>query len=143
MTMAEIKAAGAILFAGRTVPKFLLLQASKHREWGPPKGHADGQEKDVETALREIEEETGLSGLSFIDGFRRALTYTVERKGKSRQKEVVLFLSELNSERPPIALSDEHIAWRMATIKDVERLVNHDDILAIFHEADAFVKGMG
>jgi len=140
--MADIKAAGAILFAGRKAPRFLLLQASKHREWGPPKGHADGKEKDVETALREVEEETGLGKLSFVPGFRRALTYTVERRGKARQKEVVLFLCELNSERPNVTLSKEHVAWRMATIKDVERLVAHDDIRAIFDEADEFIRGM-
>ncbi len=44
-------------------PLFLLIRDS-YRNWGFPKGHLEGSESAEGAALREVEEETGLSELS-------------------------------------------------------------------------------
>ena len=57
----EIRAAGAVLWRpsgrGREVA---LVHRPRYDDWSFPKGKPDGDERDEETALREVEEETGL-----------------------------------------------------------------------------------
>ena len=48
-------------------PRWLLLRATKHGEWGFPKGHQDNGETPLQTAQRECAEECGLA-LIEIDG---------------------------------------------------------------------------
>src|SRR5437879_1098121 len=129
--MADIKAAGAILYKlEKTTPKFLILRSAKHHEWGPPKGHADEGESEIETAVREIFEETGMRKAKFVAGFREALVYEVEKKGRRRTKESVYFLCEMLSD--DITLSDEHSEAFMATLDEIEMMVAHEDLKRIF-----------
>ena len=58
--MQQVKACGFILFRGRTDPhkSFLLM---KHRDrYDLPKGHVESGESNLECALREMTEETGI-----------------------------------------------------------------------------------
>ena len=41
-------------------PEVLLVHRPRYDDWSLPKGKADPGERDEETALREVEEETGL-----------------------------------------------------------------------------------
>ena len=76
--------------------KFLLV---KHRKghWGFPKGHADPGEEMVATALRELEEETGIDKVELEDGavFREYYEY-VSKKGKFIRKTVTYFLGRVS-----------------------------------------------
>jgi 8-oxo-dGTP diphosphatase len=57
-----VRAAGGIVV--RRAPKgawqVLLVHRPRYDDWSLPKGKADPGERDEETALREVEEETGL-----------------------------------------------------------------------------------
>jgi bis(5'-nucleosidyl)-tetraphosphatase len=132
--MSELKAAGAICYLkdGKKV-YFVLLRSAKHGEWGPPKGHAEPGETELETATRELFEEAGVRRGSFLPGFREAITYTVNKKGKTHSKEVVFFLCELESEE--IKLSHEHSEFHMATLDEIEVLLQHEDLREIFRKA--------
>ncbi len=54
-----IEAAGCLLFCRLPAPLFLLMRHA--RRWDLPKGHAEPGEEILQTALRETEEETGIS----------------------------------------------------------------------------------
>ncbi len=56
--MTEVKACGVIVF--RREPLSFLLMKHPTR-WDLPKGHVDPGETDLECALRELEEETGIT----------------------------------------------------------------------------------
>ncbi len=56
-----LKAGIIILRPGITEPEALLLFRGKHNDWSFPKGHCEAGESFEETALREIQEETGLT----------------------------------------------------------------------------------
>jgi bis(5'-nucleosidyl)-tetraphosphatase len=135
----DVKAAGAVIFMlDNNKPLFLLLRSAKHGEWGAPKGHSDTGETEMETAIREIYEETGLRRLSFIPGFRQAIRYTVKKKGGIFTKESVYFLCQ--TETDELHLSHEHTEAHMATMDEVDTLVNHDDMRAVFRKAFKFIR---
>lgn len=59
----KTKCYGGILRVKNTLGEYeyAVVQGRKMRKWSFPKGHADEGEEHLETALREIEEETGIN----------------------------------------------------------------------------------
>ncbi|MFK7819669.1 MAG: bis(5'-nucleosyl)-tetraphosphatase [Planctomycetaceae bacterium] len=53
------RSCGFLIVRGEPVSEFLLMKHKKR--WDLPKGHVDPGETDIECALRELEEETGIS----------------------------------------------------------------------------------
>lgn len=137
--MEDVKAAGAIIyFLDEGEPLFLLLRSSKHGEWGPPKGHADTGETEMETAIREIYEETGIRRLAFQPDFREALRYEVKKKGQLFHKESVYFLAEVTPD-VEVHLSHEHTEAHMATKDELDVLLNHPDLKEVYHKAHKYI----
>jgi 8-oxo-dGTP pyrophosphatase MutT (NUDIX family) len=62
----EISAGGVVFRVEDDRPLFLLIRDS-YDNWGFPKGHVEQDEAPERTALREVEEETGLQGLVLRD----------------------------------------------------------------------------
>lgn len=91
-----VEAAGMLLIALETPPKFLLM---RHRDrWDLPKGHAEPGEDILATALRETEEETGVpaTAINVDPDFRFVLEYTVTYRNRGeRMKRVTYFLGYL------------------------------------------------
>ncbi|MBK00367.1 MAG: diadenosine tetraphosphate hydrolase [Euryarchaeota archaeon] len=84
----------------------LILQYPQGH-WDLPKGHVEKSDEDhKQTALRELTEETGISKITWIDGFSKKTEYSFTKKGKEIHKTVWWLLaktSEINVE-----LSEEH-----------------------------------
>ncbi len=74
--------------AGREI---LLIRHANGGHWAFPKGHVEANETEVETALREIREETGLS-VTLDTGFRAVVTYSPK---PGVMKDVIYFAAEL------------------------------------------------
>jgi bis(5'-nucleosidyl)-tetraphosphatase len=96
--MEPIKACGVLLFRPPPERSFLLMRHADR--WDLPKGHLDRGETEVECALRELEEETGIgAGQVRLDPrFRFTVDYLVpsrEAGGQLRPKRLVVFLGEL------------------------------------------------
>lgn len=96
--MPEIKSCGVLVFRRLPTHSFLLM---KHADrWDLPKGHVDPGETELETALRELEEETGIGANDILldSDFRYSTTYTVRKNrygNEPRLKELVIFIGEL------------------------------------------------
>ncbi|MCA9138639.1 MAG: NUDIX domain-containing protein [Planctomycetales bacterium] len=107
--------AAGILLVTRTEPRQFLLMRHIDR-WDLPKGHCDRGETDLQTALRETEEETGIPSESItIDpDFRFQLSYptTYKRYGDQVfQKTVVYFLGEIESAVTPTLTEHQAFHW--------------------------------
>lgn len=90
------KSCGAIVYRTRWgTPLFLVVRHRNGNHWGFPKGHVADGETEVETAVREIHEETGLR-IRFRDGFYERIFYLTP---KERRKEVVYFLGRAPRQR--------------------------------------------
>ena len=92
------KSCGLVVFNSN---KILLLKYSANNtqgeggHWDFPKGHVEQNETELETALRELEEETGISKVEIIADFRHSISYTFSRRSESISKEVIFFLDGL------------------------------------------------
>lgn len=53
-------AGGIVIKKNEAGPRILVTQHSKHKGWDFPKGHREIYESEEQTALREVEEETGV-----------------------------------------------------------------------------------
>jgi len=62
---------------------FLFLVINQHYEyWGLPKGHREGNETPVQTAIRELEEEVGITDCEIISKKEFIQKYQFEKDGK-------------------------------------------------------------
>lgn len=78
--MKEVKACGVFMMRREPELSFLLMRHATR--WDLPKGHADAGESDLECALRELREETGISSedLDLDDRFQFVLQYQVREQ---------------------------------------------------------------
>jgi len=97
-------------------PKGEVVVVNQQRaSWSLPKGHVEGEETLLETARREIYEETGVSDLELVKELG-----TIERyKGglnddedKSEWKIITMFLFRTNAEKlKPVDLENPEARW--------------------------------
>ncbi|MCA9109606.1 MAG: NUDIX domain-containing protein [Planctomycetaceae bacterium] len=96
--MAVVKSCGVLVVRGNPIKEFLLM---KHADrWDLPKGHMDPGESEVECALRELEEETGIQygDLEMDSTFRYWSRYTLpttDRRHPGQRKDLIIFLARL------------------------------------------------
>jgi len=92
---ATVRAAGGIVVrrGSRDAHEVLLVHRPRYDDWSLPKGKNDPGERDEETALREVEEETGLRCTLGARAGR-----TRYRDSKGRDKVVHYWLMEPQSD---------------------------------------------
>jgi len=131
------KSCGAIVFRRENGKIFyLLLQYENY--WGFPKGLVEKGETEIETASREIEEETGIKDLKFLDGFREKISYFYRLKGKLIKKEVIFFLAETKTKG--VKISFEHIGYKWLMFDEAVKTLTHKNSKELLKKADEFIK---
>lgn len=119
------QSAGMVLFRGAGARRKYLLLHYPSGHWDFVKGRLEPGETEKEAAVREAEEETGITDVEFVDGFEERIEYVFERRGRKVRKGVTFFLAETRATR--VTISDEHTghAWagygaavRMATFEN-------------------------
>ncbi len=105
-------AAGCVVYRydERGQPLILLIH-DQYGKWTLPKGHLDDGERVEAAAVREVHEETGITGE--LGAFVGAITYVVQKKGKPYQKRVDFFLMRANGGEaiPEAAEGISAVAW--------------------------------
>ena len=141
--MSREKSAGAIIFRKEedNIHYLLLHYPSGSRAskdyWDFPKGHIEKEEKEIETAGREVEEETGLKELEFISGFKEQIEYFFKLKGETVFKTVVFFLAETKTKE--IKISFEHIGYQWLPYKEAQEQLTFDNAKTILKKANEIV----
>jgi len=115
--LADERSAGAVVFylEGKAEPEYLLLHyTAGHLDF--PKGNIEAGENEKQAATREIREETGITDVEFLDGFRMKIDYKYRHGRRFVLKEVVLFLARTRTRQ--VTLSHEHIGFTWSKFDD-------------------------
>lgn len=106
--------------------------------WTPPKGHVDPGESDMDTAVRETEEEAGLKlhHIKVMEDSRKELFYTVRGKPKT----VIYWLAELLDNNIPVILSEEHKDFKWVNVEEACKLGDYVDFQNVLKECDVYLK---
>jgi bis(5'-nucleosidyl)-tetraphosphatase len=105
------KSAGIIIFRQlKTGREYLLLHyPGGHFDF--PKGHVEGDESEREAAFRELQEETGLSKIVWIEGFREKIHYFYTFRGEKMSKDVIYFLARTTQKKVTISFEHKDFLW--------------------------------
>ncbi len=135
----SVRAAGFVLVrAGPQGLETLLLENRSRHEWGLPKGHAEPGESDLATALRETEEETGLTELEPDPWFAHTLRYPARRRGELTDKTVVYLLARLRAGQ--VRLSAEHAGHRWVPLVRAPALLPFPALADVLRAAALYLK---
>ena len=113
--------AGVILFREEEGSRlYLLLDYGKH--WDFPKGHVGNNEKEESAAIRELEEETGITDVRILEGFRRKMILQYPSKtGGLIRKYVTLFLASTSMNK--VVLTNEHNSFAFLPLVEALNLL--------------------
>jgi 8-oxo-dGTP pyrophosphatase MutT (NUDIX family) len=103
--------AGGVVLRGDDVAVIVPKRRGNQsgRVLGLPKGHLDGNETEVEAAIREVREETGLVAEPVAK--LGEISYSYERKGQAIDKRVVFYLFEYRSGELSHDHEIEQVQW--------------------------------
>ncbi len=138
------KSAGLVIFKkseGKRVYLLLYYPRGSRRPktyWDFPKGHIEKGEKPTMTARRETAEETGLSDINFIKGFKEEIKYFFKWEGKTISKFVVFYLTETKKEN--IKISKEHIGYKWLPFGKALKQLHFQNAKEILKKADSFLQ---
>ncbi|KAK0168529.1 hypothetical protein PV327_002316 [Microctonus hyperodae] len=134
------RACGFVIFRRFKGPiEYLLLQTSYgQHHWTPPKGHVDEGENDMQTAIRETEEESGLKqdDLKIYHDVKQELNYNVNNEPKT----VIYWLAELIKEDRDAKLSDEHQDFAWLTLDNACKYANYRDLQQALTKFNNYIK---
>ena len=105
----------------------LLNYVSGH--WDFPKGNKEENETQIETVIREIKEETGITNIMLQNNFRKDIFYKYKRDNKLISKHVIYYLAETNTLK--IVLSNEHIGFKWAEYGDTLERITYENSKAV------------
>ncbi len=129
------KSCGAIVYRKyHGNAEILLIKHVNSGHWSFPKGHVEGEESEVETAVREIKEETNIDVI--VDPtFRETVSYSPK---KDTQKVVVYFIARAKNYdfRP----QEEEIAEiRWVEIGLASSILTYENDRSIVNKAKAII----
>ena len=132
------KSCGIVLFHSKY---FLLIQHSvklgESDHWDFPKGHIEGNETELETASRELEEETGIREFRLVDGFKEKISYNIHRDSKVIPKEVTFFLAESPTKK--VKLSSEHQNYKWLNFSSAHNQLTYSNAKEVLVKAKIFL----
>lgn len=132
------KSCGAVIYRynEKNEPRILLVKNHNGKCWTFPKGHIENGEKEEETALREIMEETGLK-VEIIPGFRRISSY--RPFGKIR-KTAVFFLAR--ADKSVVSMQPSEIDYYLwVSIDEALKMCRHENDIKTLTDVKKIITG--
>ena len=131
------KSCGFVVYKKIDNINYYLLIKSLNGDVGFPKGHMELGETEIETAIRELKEETNVE-VNVINGFRYQIEYKLPNKIDTI-KQSIYFLGEYIS--GDIIKQDIEVSEaRFVSYSEALDLLTFNDTKKILIEADMFIK---
>jgi 8-oxo-dGTP pyrophosphatase MutT (NUDIX family) len=133
----EEKSAGAVVYRATKKGTRLYVLLMNAGRWDLPKGNMEDGETELQTATREVGEETGLKEITVVPGFRRVIEYFYRRDGKNVHKQVVYLLAEAKDHE--VKISSEHQGFGWFPFPEVVARASYDNSKKLLVAADRFL----
>lgn len=130
------KSCGAIVYKKEDGEYKYLLVYQNNGHYSFPKGHVEDNETEIETALREIKEETNLS-VEIDSNFRYRIEYFIE--SKNVMKEAIYFVAHPNSHDLKNQ-EGEIISCNWYSYKEVMNLLEFENSKEVFQNASEYIE---
>lgn len=138
------RSAGAVLYKKeKGNVQYLLLQhhdsqdkkteKSKPGHWDFPKGHIEKGESTENAVRREVKEETGLSEIEIISGFKETIRYFIKIGEEKRMKFVAFFLAHI--EKSAVKISFEHQSYAWLPFEDAHKRLTYKNAKEVLKKA--------
>lgn len=157
------RSAGAVIFRRAAKKIYYLLLHYELGHWDYVKGHIEKSEKAVDTVLREAKEETGLTDLEIIPGFKYTIRYFFRGKVtpggakatgtnhirftsaelvKAPKQEIIMkfvtfYLAQ--SRTAKVKLSYEHTGYKWLPYEEARELITFKNSKEVLDEANKFL----
>ncbi len=134
--MPKEKSCGTVAFKKNGEIEYLLLHYGAEH-WDFPKGNVEENEREKDTALRELEEETGINNAKFVGDFKEVINYYYRRGGATIYKEVVYFL--VCVEDAKVELSYEHSGYEWLNYEKAIKKLTFENSKNVLRKAHVFL----
>ena len=134
--MRYIKSCGFVAYKRIENINHYLIIKSLNGDVGFPKGHMESEESELETAIRELKEETGVD-VKVIQGFRRQIEYEL-RRIPDTIKQSVYFLGQCTSDK--IICQEAEVAEAsFISYEDALKILTFEETKNILKDAEIFI----
>jgi len=127
---------GVVIVFQASHREYLLVRAGKHGHWGFPKGTAEPGEDPIETAIRELEEETGIRDVDIIPD--KQFEHHYKMKANGADKHVTFFVGAVDKKSVKID-KDEVSDHRWLEIDDALEQLTYESARDVLKEVDKFL----
>lgn len=146
------KSIGAVVFCVTNEKIEFLLMKYRNGHWEFPRGKVEDSETEQDTMYREIEEETGISQLRVVEGFRKSIRFSYKAHGQERidrikdknciyiHKKAVFYLVEAMHEG--VMISHEHKEFRWLKFDDGYQKLTFKNAKSILTKANNQLKNI-
>lgn len=131
------KSCGFIVFKDGDEGREFLLLRYPAGHWDYVKGHVENDEDELTTAVRELEEETGIKEIDVIDGFMVTMEYNYRENGEKHEKVVDFFMAK--SFESDVVISHEHTGFVWLSYEDAMKKLTFDNARDVLIAAEAFL----
>lgn len=131
----EFSAGIIVFFQNSTGREYLILNYPKGH-WDLPKGKMELNETKLETAQRELKEETNLEA-EILPGFEETLSYIFRGTQGLIDKEVTFFVGKVKTKT--VILSEEHLDFKWLALDEAINLLTFQNARNILSLADKFI----
>ena len=135
--MKEAISSGIILFNESDKTRKYLLLNYPTGHWDFIKGGIEDGESLQQTAIRETREETGITDIEFIEGFKEEIEYFFRAENQNVHKKVIFFLAKTNSKN--VILSHEHLDSVWLNYNDALKKLTYDNAINLLKKSNTFL----
>ncbi len=139
--MKKERSAGAVIYRKEGDNIYFLLLWYPAGHWDFPKGNIEPGEKEIDTVKREVYEETGITDLEFIFGFRETIRYFYFRNKEKISKEVIFYLARTNQK--DVKISYEHKGYEWLPYEKALERITYDNSKDVLRKAYNYLKSIG
>ena len=136
--MKEAISAGIILFNENDDVRRYLLLNYPNGHWDFIKGGIEDGETPHETSIRETEEETGITDIKFVNGYKEEIEYFFRVDNNDVHKKVIFFLARTNSIN--VILSHEHLNFTWLDYESAMKKLTYDNAINLLKKSELFLQ---